>query len=77
MLWLWSRPAAAALIQTLAWELPYAAGCSPQKTKKIKSNIKKKKAKQNNRVPQVARNYQAKARRRDRLFLGAIVAWNK
>ena len=24
LLWLWHRPAAAALIQTLAWELPYA-----------------------------------------------------
>ena len=26
LLWLWCRPAAAALIQLLAWELPYAAG---------------------------------------------------
>ena len=26
LLWLWCRLAAAALIQPLAWELPYAAG---------------------------------------------------
>ena len=26
LLWLWHRPAAVALIQSLAWELPYAAG---------------------------------------------------
>jgi len=26
LLWLWGRPTAAALIQSLAWELPYAAG---------------------------------------------------
>ena len=28
MLWLWSRPAATALIQPLAWELPYAMGAA-------------------------------------------------
>ena len=32
LLWLWCRPAAAALIQPLAWELPYAVGI-PQKRK--------------------------------------------
>ena len=26
LLWLWNRPAARALIQPLAWELPYAMG---------------------------------------------------
>ena len=26
LLWLWHRPAAAARIQSLAWELPYAMG---------------------------------------------------
>ena len=26
LLWLWRRPAAAALIGSLSWELPYAAG---------------------------------------------------
>ena len=26
LLWVWSRPAATALIQPLAWEPPYAAG---------------------------------------------------
>ena len=35
MLWLWCRPAAIALIQPLAWELPYAADATV-KTKKRK-----------------------------------------
>ena len=30
LLWLWHRPLATALIQPLAWELPYAAGVAPQ-----------------------------------------------
>ena len=33
LLWLWHRPTAAAPIQPLAWELPYAAGVAPQKKK--------------------------------------------
>ena len=32
--WLWCRPAAAALIQALAWELPYAAGVALKMQKK-------------------------------------------
>ena len=38
LLWLWCRPAAAALIQPLAWEPPCAAGVAlkRQKTKKKK-----------------------------------------
>ena len=31
---LWCRPAAAALIQPLTWELPYAAGAALKKKKK-------------------------------------------
>ena len=30
LLWLWCRPAAAVLIQPLAWELPYAVDVPPQ-----------------------------------------------
>ena len=30
-LWLWRRPAAVALIRSLAWELPYAAGLALKK----------------------------------------------
>ena len=30
-LWLWHRPAAAAPIQSLAWELPYATGATLKK----------------------------------------------
>ena len=37
LLWLWCRPAAAALIAPLAWELPYAASAA------LKSKKKKKK----------------------------------
>ena len=42
LLWLWCRPAAAALIPPLAWELPYALGVALKKQKK-----KKKKKKEN------------------------------
>ena len=35
-LWLWYRPAAAAPIQPLAWEPPYAEGVALEKTKKKK-----------------------------------------
>ena len=47
LLWLWCRLAAAAAIQPLAWELPYAASVAPQKIrkekkKKIISHAKKK-----------------------------------
>ena len=34
MLWLWCRPAAAALIRPLAWELPYAAGVAIRRKKR-------------------------------------------
>ena len=33
-LWLWRRPAATAVIQPLAWELPYAMGAALKKVKK-------------------------------------------
>ena len=36
LLWLWCRPAAAALIQPLAWELPCARGAAQKKQKKKK-----------------------------------------
>ena len=39
LLWLWCRPAAVALIQPLAWELPYAADAA------LKNSQKKKKKK--------------------------------
>ena len=34
LLWLWCRPAAAAPIRPLAWELPYAMGRALKKKKK-------------------------------------------
>jgi len=34
LLRMWPRPAAAAPIQPLAWELPYATKCSPKKEKR-------------------------------------------
>ena len=43
LLWLWGRLAAVALIQPLAWELPYAMGMAFKKQKKKK--IKKKEIK--------------------------------
>ena len=33
LLWLWQGPVPVALIQPLAWELPYAAGVALKKTK--------------------------------------------
>ena len=39
LLWLWCRPAAAALIQLLAWELPYAAGTALKKKKNEKKRV--------------------------------------
>ena len=36
LLWLWCRLAAAALIQTLAWEPPYAVGAALKRQKKKK-----------------------------------------
>jgi len=37
LLWLWYRLVATALIQALAWELPYAEGANPPPQKKTKS----------------------------------------
>ena len=37
LLWLWYRPAAAALIQPLAWEPPYAAGAALKRQNKTKN----------------------------------------
>ena len=35
LLWLWYRPAAAAPIQALAWELPYATNSAVNKEKNL------------------------------------------
>ena len=40
LLWLWHRPAAAALIRSLAWEPPYATGAALEKKKKKQKNAK-------------------------------------
>ena len=37
--WLWRRLAAVALIQTLAWEPPYATGLALKKTKTKTINV--------------------------------------
>ena len=39
LLWLWHRLAAATLIQTLVWELPYGAGAALRKAKKKKKKV--------------------------------------
>ena len=36
----WRGPAAVTLIQSLAWELPYAASAAPEKKKKKKKEKK-------------------------------------
>ena len=40
LLWLWWRPAAVALIQPLAWELPYASGMALKKQKNKNKQLK-------------------------------------
>ena len=40
LLWLWCRPAGAALILPLAWELTYATGAALKRKKKKKKKIK-------------------------------------
>ena len=39
LLWLWCRLAAVALIQPLAWELPYAVGVALRRPKKKKKKF--------------------------------------
>ena len=39
LLWLWYRPAATALIGSLAWELPYAASVALKSQKKKKKSV--------------------------------------
>ena len=46
LLWLWCRPAAAAPIQPLTWELPYAMGAALKRQKKTKKNPAKQKVTQ-------------------------------
>ena len=41
LLWLWCRPAAAAPIQPLAWELPYAVGVDLKSKQTNKKLLKK------------------------------------
>ena len=43
LLWLWHRPAAAALFQRLAWEHPHAADVALESKKKKKRKKEKKK----------------------------------
>ena len=47
--WLWCRPAVAAPIGLLAWELPYAVGVERTKKKGEKKDQKKKKGKKKKR----------------------------
>ena len=39
LLWLWCGPAAAPLIQPLAWELPYATSAALKKKKKERNEL--------------------------------------
>ena len=43
LLWLWCRPATAALIQPLAWELPYATGAALKRPPKKQTKPPQKK----------------------------------
>ena len=39
LLWLWCRPAAAAPIEPLAWEFPYAVGAALKRPKKKEKKV--------------------------------------
>ena len=43
LLWLWHMPAAVAMIQPLAWELPYAVGVALKRQNKQTNKNKKQK----------------------------------
>ena len=45
LLWLWRRPVSTALIQPLAWELPYAVSAAITKKRKKKKKKKRRKKK--------------------------------
>ena len=45
LLWLWCKLAAAALIRSLAWELPYVEGMALKRQKRKKRKKKKKERK--------------------------------
>ena len=45
MLWLWCRPAAAALIRLLAWELPYAVSAALKRERRKEGRRGKKEGK--------------------------------
>ena len=49
LLWLWRRPAATALIRSLAWEPPYAAAAALERQKKKKKKKKKDTHKKTNK----------------------------
>ena len=49
-LWLWRRPAATALIQPLAWELPYATDAALTKKKKKKKKKKRERERERNEI---------------------------
>ena len=60
ILWLWRRPAAAAPIRSLAWELPYGMGTALKKKKKKKKKErekKKKKKKKKKRIKRKEKSY--------------------
>ena len=41
LLWLWYRPTAVALIQPLAWEVPYTAGSALKRKRKPEKHTQK------------------------------------
>ena len=45
LLWLWCRPEAVALIQSLAWEVTYAAGVALERKERRKRERERKKEK--------------------------------
>ena len=53
LLWLWHRPAATALIQSLAWKPPYALSAALKRQKNKKNKKKLKKNKMNRKIEKI------------------------
>ena len=64
LLWLWRRPVAAAPIQPLAWEPPYALEAALEKTKKKKKKKKKEKKKKNKKDKKKKKKKQKKQKKK-------------
>ena len=72
LLWLWCRPAAAAPVQPLAWELPYATGAALKKQKTKNKPLRE--GKQINTFKTLREGKQNM--QRGRIYFGGVPSWH-